>query len=168
MPALLLIAFIVVPIVELFVIAQVGDLIGLVPTLVILLLVSVAGAWLVRREGRAAWRNFTAALQQARIPAKEVVDGALVLVGGALLLTPGFVSDAAGLLMVLPPTRAVANRLVRSRARGLFALGSLGAPRPRRGGVRPPPRPRATEPIDVEVVDVQRDDGQRSPRRDRT
>ncbi|MDQ3029601.1 MAG: FxsA family protein, partial [Actinomycetota bacterium] len=92
MPALLLIAFIVVPIVELFVIAQVGDLIGLVPTLVILLLVSVAGAWLVRREGRAAWRNFTAALQQARIPAKEVVDGALVLVGGALLLTPGFVS----------------------------------------------------------------------------
>jgi UPF0716 protein FxsA len=92
----------------------------------------------------------------------------VVLVGGALLLTPGFVSDAAGLLMVLPPTRAVANRLVRSRARGLFALGSLGAPRPRRGGVRPPPRPRATEPIDVEVVDVQRDDGQRSPRRDRT
>jgi len=168
MPALLLIAFIVVPIVELFVISQVGDLIGLLPTLVILLLVSVAGAWLVRREGRAAWRNFTAALQQARIPAKEVVDGALVLVGGTLLLTPGFVSDAAGLLLVLPPTRAVANRLVRSRARGLFALGSLGTPRGRRGGVRPPPRTRGAEPIDVEVVDVQRDDGQRSPRRDRT
>jgi len=165
MPALLLIAFIVVPIVELFVIVQVGDLIGLLPTLVILLLVSVAGAWLVRREGRATWRNFTGALQQARIPAKEVVDGALVLVGGTLLLTPGFVSDAVGLLLVVPPTRAVANRLVRSRARGLFALSSSRA---RRGGVRPPPGGRADEPIDVQVVDVQRNDGQRMPRRHRT
>ncbi|MDQ3538173.1 MAG: FxsA family protein [Actinomycetota bacterium] len=165
MPALLLLAFVVVPIVELFVIVQIGDLIGLVPTLVLLLVMSVAGAWLVRREGRAAWRNFTTALQQARIPAKEVVDGALVLVGGTLLLTPGFVTDAVGLLLVLPPTRAVANRLLRSRARGWLSLSSFGA---RRGGVRPPPRGRADEPIDVEVVDVQRNDGQRLPRRDRT
>ena len=148
MPALLVAAFIVVPLVELFVIAAVGDRIGFPVTLLLLLVVSVAGAWLVKREGRSAWRAFRRALDEARMPAVEVVDGALVLVGGALLLTPGFLTDAVGLLLVFPPSRAVANRMVRRRVRGLFGLGP-GRPQ------RPRDRPR-DEPVDVEVIKVER------------
>ncbi|MBA2528915.1 MAG: FxsA family protein [Euzebyales bacterium] len=162
MPLVLLLAFIVVPLVELAVIVQVADVITLPWTIVILLAVSVAGAWLVKREGRTAWRNFRRALEAARIPAVEVVDGALVLVGGALLLTPGFVTDAVGLLLVFPPSRAVVNRVVRSRVRSV-AFGRFGA-RPRTAGGEGP-RPRVTrqrgETIDVEVVDVQRNPRER-------
>lgn len=148
MPLLLFVAFLVVPIVELYFIIQVGQVIGAWWTIAILIAVSVAGAWLVKREGRATWRRFRAAMGSGRVPAVEVIDGALVLVGGTLLLTPGFLSDLAGLALVFPPTRAAANRFVRSRVRGRFGLG--GAPR------RPRRSPDAA-PLDVEVVDVRRD-----------
>ena len=150
MPLLLFIAFIVVPIVELFVIIQVGQVIGAWWTVGILIAVSVAGAWLVKREGRAAWQRFRGALGTARVPAVEVIDGALVLIGGTLLLTPGFLSDIAGLTLVVPPTRAVVNRVIRSRVRGRFGLGGP-APRRRPASAHPP--------LDVEVVDVRRNDG---------
>lgn len=144
---LLLLAFIVVPILELWVISTVADRIDLLPTLVILLAVSVVGAWVVKREGRAAWLRFRAALGQ-RMPTVEVVDGALVLIGGTLLLTPGFLTDALGLLLVIPPSRAVANRMIRSRVRGRFGLGPAGN--------RAPASRTVAEPVDVEVVDVRR------------
>ena len=146
MPALLFVAFVVVPLVELYFIIQVGQVIGAWWTIAILIAVSVAGAWLVKREGRAAWQRFRGALGTARVPAVEVIDGALVLIGGTLLLTPGFLSDIAGLVLVVPPTRALVNRFVRSRVRGRFGLGD--APRAR--------APRDAAPIDVEVVDVRR------------
>ncbi|MDP9405281.1 MAG: FxsA family protein, partial [Actinomycetota bacterium] len=136
MPLALLLAFVVVPLVELLVVLRVGEAIGTLPTIVLLLAVSVAGAWLVKREGREAWRRLRAALGSGRLPAAEVVDGALVLIGGTLLLTPGFITDAVGLLLVVPPSRAVVNRAVRARFRGAFTLGVLGASRRRRG--RPP------------------------------
>ncbi|MGH3666439.1 MAG: FxsA family protein [Egibacteraceae bacterium] len=148
--ALLLVAFIVVPLVEIFVIVGVADGIGWPPTLLILFVVSIAGAWLVRREGRAAWRSFRRALDEARMPAAEVVDGALVLVGGALLLTPGFVTDTLGLLLVLPPSRAVANRMIRRRTRRAFGLGRPGWSRPTG------PRRGVDRSVDVEVVNVER------------
>jgi UPF0716 protein FxsA len=112
MPLLLLIAFVVVPIVEIWVIVQVGQAIGLVPTLVLLLADAVIGTWLFRREGRKAWEALRQAIAEHRVPAKEVADGALVVVGGAFLLSPGFVTDAIGLLCVLPPTRAVIRRVL--------------------------------------------------------
>ena len=157
MPLLVLIAFIVVPLAELWVVFQVGDAIGLLPTLVILLSVSVVGAWLVKREGRAAWRRFRASLG-TKLPAVEVVDGALVLIGGTLLLTPGFLTDAVGLLMVVPPSRALINRTIRSRARHHFGLGGTDRRRvrPSRGEQQP------QEPIDVEVLEIRRSpNGQR-------
>jgi UPF0716 protein FxsA len=153
---LLLIAFIVVPVLELWIISLVADRIQLLPTLALLLVVSVVGAWLVKREGRAAWNRFREALGQ-RIPSVEVVDGALVLVGGTLLLTPGFLTDTVGLLLVIPPTRAVANRMIRSRVRGTFGLGPAGPGRP--------PPPAAADPIDVEVVDVKRNPNGQPDRR---
>jgi UPF0716 protein FxsA len=110
MVPILVVLFLVVPLAELAVLIAVGDWIGLVPTLILLLVVSVAGAWLAKREGLAAWRRFQLALGEGRMPTVEVADGALVLLAGALLLTPGFLSDVVGILFLLPPTRAVARR----------------------------------------------------------
>ena len=111
MVPILAIAFIVVPLAELAVIIAVGDLIGLLPTLLLLLVVSAAGAWLSKREGLAAWRRFQLALADGRVPTVEVADGAMILLAGALLLTPGFLTDVVGILLLLPPTRATARRL---------------------------------------------------------
>jgi UPF0716 protein FxsA len=110
MPLLLLVLFVVVPIVEIWVIVQVGQAIGVVPTLVLLLADAVLGTWLFRREGRRAWAALREAIAARRVPAKEVADGALVVLGGAFLLSPGFVTDAIGVLCLLPPTRAVLRR----------------------------------------------------------
>jgi UPF0716 protein FxsA len=111
MVPILAIAFILVPLAELAVIIAVGDFIGLLPTLLLLLVVSVVGAWLAKREGLAAWRRFQRALAEGRVPTVEVADGAMILLAGALLLTPGFLSDVVGILLLLPPTRAMARRL---------------------------------------------------------
>src|SRR2546423_6935919 len=113
MPLLLLVLiFIVLPIAELYVIIQVGQAIGAIPTIAILIADSLIGAWLWRHQGRAAWRRFNEALQEGRVPAREVLDGTLVIFGGALLITPGFISDVVGIFLLLPPTRAVVRRVL--------------------------------------------------------
>ncbi len=111
MPILLIALFIAVPIAELAVIIQVGQAIGVWWTIAILVADSVLGSLLMRSQGRAVWRRFNAALQAGRTPAREVADGVLVIFGGALLLTPGFLTDIFGLLFLLPPTRALIRRL---------------------------------------------------------
>jgi UPF0716 protein FxsA len=111
MVPILVLAFIVVPLAELAVIIGVGNTIGLLPTLLLLLGVSVAGAWLAKREGLAAWNRFQLAVAEGRMPTVEVADGAMILLAGALLLTPGFLTDVVGVLLLLPPTRALARRL---------------------------------------------------------
>lgn len=107
---LLVLLFIVVPILELYVIIQVGQWIGLVPTLVLLLADALLGSLLLRQQGRQAWRRFNAALDQRRFPAREVADGLMIAIGGTLLLTPGFITDIFGLVLLIPPTRAVVRR----------------------------------------------------------
>jgi UPF0716 protein FxsA len=109
---LLLVLFIVVPLVELYAIIQVGQAIGALPTIGLLILDSIVGAVLLRSQGRTAWRRFQEALESGRAPGREVADGALIILGGALLLTPGFVSDIFGLVLLLPPTRAVVRRVL--------------------------------------------------------
>jgi UPF0716 protein FxsA len=111
MVPILALAFILVPLAELAVIIAVGDVLGLLPTLLLLLGISVAGAWLAKREGLAAWQRFQRALTEGRVPTVEVADGAMILLAGALLLTPGFLTDVVGILLLLPPTRAMARRL---------------------------------------------------------
>lgn len=96
---------IIVPFVELIVIIKVADGIGLLPTLLALVLVSVAGAWLLGQQGVATSRRLRATLRRGEMPTEEATDGALILLGGALLLTPGFVTDAIGLGLLFPPTR---------------------------------------------------------------
>lgn len=123
--AFLVILFIVVPIAELFVIIQVGQLIGVWPTLALLLGDALLGSLLLRHQGRGAWRRFNAALVERRFPGKEVADGVLIVIGGTLLLTPGFLTDIAGLLLLIPPTRAVARRLLRRFTVGRFTVVSM-------------------------------------------
>jgi UPF0716 protein FxsA len=147
---LLIILFIVVPIAELYVIIQVGQLIGVVPTLILLLADAVLGSVLLKHEGRGAWRRFNEALAARRFPGREVADGLLIVVGGTLLLTPGFLTDIVGLFLLLPPTRAVARRLLKRLTIGRFAVvgglarggaGPIAGPgpftRPPQGGSRP-------------------------------
>src|ERR687894_1723124 len=137
MPFLLVALFIAVPIAELAVIIQVGQAIGVWWTIAILVADSILGSLLMRSQGRIAWRRFTAALRSGRVPAREVADGVLVIFGGALLLTPGFLSDVAGLLFLLPPTRAVIRRVFLRQAMARITVSLAGAPRA--------PRPRGRE-----------------------
>lgn len=129
MPLLILI-FVVVPIAELYVIYKVGDAIGVLWTLGLLVADSLIGSWLLRSQGRAVWSRFTAAMNAGRIPHREVVDGVLVIFGGAFLITPGFITDVIGLFLLLPPTRAIARR---SLMRGVGARFIPGVRVPRSG-----------------------------------
>ncbi|HKZ15707.1 MAG TPA: FxsA family protein [Solirubrobacterales bacterium] len=129
MGLLLVLLFIVVPIAELYVIIQVGEWIGVWPTLLLLLLDAVVGSWLLKHEGRAAWRRFNEALAERRIPAKEVADGFLVILGGALLIAPGFITDIFGILFLIPPTRALARKVLYRFTVGRVAIvGFPGGP----------------------------------------
>src|SRR3954447_5088633 len=143
---LLLLLFIVVPIVELFVILQVGEAIGVLPTVALLIADSILGSVLMRSQGRAAWGRFNAALVEGRIPHRDVLDGALVIFGGALLLTPGFVTAIFGGVLLLPPTRAVVRAILVRRLLPRLVIGGVGGGlgggagraggRPRRRGSR--------------------------------
>ncbi|QQS00549.1 MAG: FxsA family protein [Austwickia sp.] len=124
--ALLVVALIVVPLAEIAVIFAVGRAIGGWPTFGLLLAESLLGAWLVKREGRTAWRALTDALRTGRMPARELADGALLLVGGTLLLTPGFLTDLAGFFFVAPPTRPVARRLLQGAVERRLLAGTGG------------------------------------------
>jgi UPF0716 protein FxsA len=144
MPLLLVLLFIVVPIAELAVIIQVGSLIGVWWTVALLLADSVLGSMLMRSQGRAAWRRFNAAVAEGRAPAREVLDGVLVIFGGALLLTPGFITDVFGLLFLFPPTRVLVRRLLIRRA----ALRVMVSSRPSR---------ERSQDVDGTAVDVEPD-----------
>jgi UPF0716 protein FxsA len=126
--------FIAIPILELYVIVKVGGLIGVLPTLVLLFGMSLLGALLLRHQGRGAWQRFNRALAERRFPGREVADGLLITVGGALLLTPGFITDAVGLLLLIPPTRALARRLLQAWVARRFVVvgmsGMRGSPPP--------------------------------------
>ena len=139
LPPLLLLLFIIVPLVELALILQVGQLIGAWWTIGLLIFDSLAGAVLLRVQGRSTWRRFAAAMRKGRPPAQEVLDGALVIVGGALLLTPGFLTDGVGVLLLVPVTRAILRRTVARQVMQRM-LASMTAQR----------RPQPTHPYDVD------------------
>ena len=111
--AVLALLFLVVPLLELFVIIQVGQAIGAMNTVGILLLDSIIGGWLMKREGLAALRRFQAKLSSGQLPENELIDGFCILFGGALMLTPGFLSDILGIVLLLPPVRAVIRPVVK-------------------------------------------------------
>lgn len=149
--AILVALFIVVPIVELYVIIQIGSLIGVWPTIALLLADALLGSLLLRHQGRGAWRRFNAALAERRFPGREVADGLLIAIGGTLLLTPGFVTDIVGLVFLIPPTRAIIRRLMRGYVgRRLLIVGAPGSARP--------PAPGRQYDFDATAEEVDADD----------
>jgi len=162
MPLFLIVLFIVVPIAELYVIIQVGQAIGLWPTLALLLADALLGSFLLKHQGRGAWLRFNEALAQRRFPGKEVVDGLLIVIGGTLLLAPGFITDIAGLILLIPPTRAIVRSVLRRFTIGRFTIvgvgvpggGQFGGPGP---GAAPPSRDYDYETTAEEVPLDQRD-----------
>ena len=136
MPILLVALFIIVPIAELAIIIQVGQALGVWWTIALLIVDSILGSLLMRSQGRAAWRRFNQALQSGRAPAREVADGVLIIFGGALLLTPGFISDIAGLAFLLPPTRALIRRVFLRQAIKRMTVSMRVATFPPRGAPR--------------------------------
>jgi UPF0716 protein FxsA len=135
MALVLVFVFIVVPIAELYVLIQIGSAIGILPTIALLILDSVLGAALMRSQGRAAWMRFNRALAEGRVPGREVMDGALVIFGGALLVTPGFLSDILGLILLLPPTRAIVRTVLVRRFAGRVAASATSGAQSRMGRI---------------------------------
>lgn len=119
--------FVGVPLLEIYLLVQAGQAIGLGWTILILVADSILGAALLRREGATAWRALRDALASYRMPARELADGVLVLVGGTLLLTPGFLTDALGFFFILPVTRPLARRALTAFITRKF-LGGPGGP----------------------------------------
>lgn len=123
---LLILAFFVVPFLELFVILKTADLFGGWNTIAILIVVSVVGGWLMKREGRKVWRRFNEQVSKGIVPSNDIADGALLLFAGALLLTPGFLTDIVGILILFPPTRAIFRAIVVKRFMKRTGLADLG------------------------------------------
>lgn len=155
--ALLVVLFIVVPILELWLIIEIGGLIGIVPTLALLLADALLGSLLLRHQGRGAWRRFNQALAERRFPAREVADGLMIAIGGTLLLTPGFITDIFGLLLLIPPTRAIARGLLRRFAAHRFVVVGVGGSR---GTPQPPGAASRPYDFDVTAEEVEEDDPQ--------
>jgi UPF0716 protein FxsA len=148
---LLVVLFIVVPIAELYVIIKVGEAIGVLPTLALLFLDAILGSLLLRHQGRGAWRRFNEALAAGRFPGREVVDGLLIVVGGTLLLAPGFLTDIVGLFFLIPPTRAIVRALLRRFTVGRFTV--VGMPGGFGGG-RGPAGPSPSYDYDASAEEV--------------
>jgi UPF0716 protein FxsA len=155
----LVVLFVVLPVLEIYVLIQVGQVIGAWWTVLLLVADGLLGGWLMKREGGRTWRALREALDSHRMPARELADAALVLVGGTLLLTPGFVSDVAGFFLVLPFTRPVARRaltrfLTRKFLSGPGAPGfrAPGAPADQQGA-RTRQRPGTDGVVRGEVID---------------
>jgi UPF0716 protein FxsA len=130
--AVVFVLLLVVPVLEIAAIIAVGKVIGGWQTLVLLVVESLLGAWLVRREGARAWSTLTTALRSGQMPSRELADAALVLVGGTLLLTPGFLTDVVGFFFILPVTRPIARGVLEAAVARRLLGGFMG-----RGG-RPP------------------------------
>jgi UPF0716 protein FxsA len=111
----LILLFVAVPFAELYVIIKVADSIGAAPTILLLAADSLLGAWLMRSQGRAVWRRFNDTIRAGAVPHREIVDGVLVIFGGAFLITPGFLTDVIGVCLLLPPTRSLIRRYAQRR-----------------------------------------------------
>lgn len=159
MPLVVVLALLLVPITEIYLIVQVGQAIGAGPTILLLIADAVLGAWLLRREGRRTWLALRERMNAGGLPAKELVDGALVLVGGTLLLTPGFLSDILGFFLVLPFTRPLARRMLIGFGKRYFVVAGPGMTpgMPKPPNVRPPdPSGPGGRVIQGDVVDDDR------------
>ena len=145
----LALVFVVLPVAEIYLLIQVGQVIGAWWTVLLLIADGILGSWLVKHEGSRVWRALRDAIDNGRMPATELADGSLVLVGGTLLLTPGFLSDVVGFFCVLPLTRPLARRVLARFITRKFLAGPGGP----RGGAGTRQRPGPDSVVQGEVVD---------------
>ncbi|MFL6060022.1 MAG: FxsA family protein [Marmoricola sp.] len=124
---LLLVAFIGIPILEIYVLIQVGQVIGAWWTIVLLIADSILGSWLLKREGGRAWRALQVAISERRMPTRELADGILIVVGGTLMISPGFVTDVFGMIAILPFTRPLGRRALAGFISRRVTIGGFGA-----------------------------------------
>ncbi len=129
-----LLLLIIWPIAELFVAIKVAEAIGVLLTVVLVLIGWPVGMWLIRAQGRSAWRRLRVAIAAGRPPAHEAIDGALVLLGGTLLIIPGLITDALGLFFALAPSRALARRAVARNFRSRLIVRAARVARSPRSG----------------------------------
>lgn len=131
-PLLVVIVIIGVPIAELYVFVQMSHAVGFFNSLLVLAAVSVVGAWIVKQQGLRVWRRFNEQVARGLEPSREIADGVALLIAGALLLTPGFITDALGVLLLLPPVRALLRALIarRSHRRRIVTVTYGGAQGP--------------------------------------
>ena len=163
---LLVVIFVVVPLVELYLILRVGDAIGWQWTLLILFADSILGSVLLKSQGRQVWRRFNEATAAGRIPHNEIIDGVLIIFGGAFLITPGFLTDILGLFFLIPPTRALFRRTVRATIERGTLWGRVGGVAVRAGRERQAARARPPAPgeyVEGSATEVDTD----TPRLDR-
>lgn len=151
MALLLALLFLVVPLAELAVIIAVADAAGVLNTIGLLIVISMAGAWLAKQQGLGVLARIRATLSRGELPSREVADGGLVLFAGALMLTPGFLTDCLAVLLLIPPTRALVRtallRLV-ARRRSIAVVTTAG--RFATGGHRGPGTPSGDGVWDVD------------------
>jgi UPF0716 protein FxsA len=120
---LLIVSLVVVlPLIELYIIVQVGQQVGLLPTIALLIAISAVGTSLVKREGMRVYKEFTQAIQRGEEPSKQIVHGVCILAAGVFLFAPGFISDALAITLLLPPTRVIAAKLVLRRSRAKITV----------------------------------------------
>ena len=111
----LLLLFTVVPLVELFLLVKLGTVVGVGPTIALVLFTGILGAWLARQQGLEVLRRVNEDLSQGRMPTEALMDGVLILIAGAVLLTPGLLTDALGFVLLIPRTRAAVRKIVAAR-----------------------------------------------------
>lgn len=161
---LILLAFIMVPIAEIAVFIKAGDLIGLWPTIAAVVLTAIIGTAMLRQQGLATLVRLRATMDRGELPVRELFDGACLLLAGALLLTPGFLTDAVGFLLLVPPVRALAGAALwhRMQRSGNFSVHVGGMQADGRedmhGNRRPPPGGGPVVDADYEVVDKDPDE----------
>jgi UPF0716 protein FxsA len=151
MPLLILALFIGIPLIEIYLFIQVGGSIGVWPTIGVVILTAVIGTALLRQQGLATLARAQADLDRQQFPVRELFNGVCLLIGGLLLLTPGFLTDALGFALLIPPLRAILGRGVwaaMARSRNVYFSVSGG----------PPPRGPGGPIIDGEEFGVRRDD----------
>ena len=133
---ILLLVFVVAPIVELYVAIKTGQAIGVLNTLALMILIALVGSWLIKREGLKVFNRFATQVQAGQVPSKEIADGVCLLLAGALMIAPGFVSDGVALLLLFPPTRVIFRSWL-LRRKGMSGFGSRTIIRASYGGRMP-------------------------------
>lgn len=125
MLARLLLLFLITPVVELALLIKVGEIVGFWPTIGLILVTGITGSYLARREGLSVWRRLKARLEAGGLPGRELIDGVIILIAGAFLITPGVLTDLVGFLGLLPPTRALIRRYAMKRLERAVRQGTV-------------------------------------------